>query len=187
MNMRLILKNAITACVILYVCLTLYFIFCPFYEKSLETIFVPRLHSLTSARNYYTILSSVSTITTGFLGLLLGYLYFVKRNEYDARSSHANRTRDRIRFIIDDLNRYDELVSEILSCCCLTNSELQRTRSKIELVFDKIEALPENNETLLKLDLKEIKSILSVNSFVEQTSEIMQFDIELLKITDVSR
>jgi hypothetical protein len=171
------INKAVGFCIIVYIIVSIYFLFSPLFVKSIDVVLKHNLHSLSDARNYYTVLSSVSSIVTGFLGLILGYMYFKMRNEFESNSSLSNRMRGRTQLIIEQLNKYDEQVDEILSGRCTLDEELKRYRGKIERLFEIVEILIDNNEKLLKFTEDDIKTVMYVNSFVEQTPEIMEFNI----------
>lgn len=167
-------KIIVGFCVLVYLITTFFYLFSPLYWKAPSAIIFHKLHSLSDARNYYTVLSSVSSVLTGFLGLALGYMYFVRRNEFEVKTSLTNRMRARIQLIIDQLNKYDEQVDEILSGRCTLDNDLERARGKIERLFEIVEILIDNNEKLLKFTMDEIKIVMAINSFVEQKPEIME-------------
>ena len=173
-------------CIIVYILASIYYLLSPLYFKSIDVVLLHNLHSLSDARNYYTVLSSVASIVTGSLGLILGYMYFKMRNEFESNSNLSNRMRGRTQLIIEQLNKYDEQVDEILSGRCTLDDDLKRHRGKIERLFEIVEILIDNNEKLLKFTEDDIKTVMYVNSFVEQTPEIMEFNIIELEKSNLS-
>jgi predicted transcriptional regulator len=166
---------------LVYFAIAGFFIFIPLNYKYPSQVLIHQLNDLTSARNYYTILSSISGIVTGFLGLLLGYIYFDRKNKLDETAKNRERRLNRLQFVIDQLNKYDDQVDEIISSRVTDVESLSRCRSRILRYFENVQILIEHNEILLGLCDDDLFHIMRVNSYVEQSVEIMETNFEVLK------
>lgn len=151
-----------------------YFIFAPFKFPIWQHIVVHQLRNLEDARNYYTIISSISTVLTGLGGIFLGYHYFTNK-----------KVNDRANIIIEQLNKYDESVDEILNLRIESQSILNQKRQKIERNFEIIECIIDNNTSLLNYSKKELKAILDVNAYVDKSDVIMRISYEELNRVDL--
>ena len=171
---------------VLYFVVAAYFIVVPLYFKYPSQVLVHELCDLSSARNYYTVISSISSTVTGFLGLLLGYIYFDRKNILDEQLKKREQSRNRLQFVINELSKYDEQVDEIISLRISKDEELSRCRSKIQRYFENVQVLLEHNELLLGLKDDDLNIIMMVNSYVEQSKEIMELDFDKLQNMNMS-
>ena len=106
---------------------------------------------------------------TTTIGLFLGYNYYRLRMQYEQENSKRERIRGRIDYILNDLNRLDAFVEEMLNLLARDNETeaIQEIKAKLERGFELISVYLEKNDHLLGFSKDEEKSILAVSSFVD--------------------
>jgi len=155
----------------------LYFILEPLIYFTPEQVFIHKFTNLASVRNYYTILFAGISTLMGFSGVLLGYYYFFHKLEIDDCNSKLDRSRARINLIIEQLNIYDEYVSEILDKRFDKPKRLSYLRSRIQRGPEIIQALLScNRELIHDFNKDDIMTILAVFSLVEKSKPISEYN-----------
>lgn len=164
-------RKCITLLAAVIVILLVYFYFAPIYLQGLS-IFSPRPLNLSSARDYYSVLSSFITL----LALFLGYLYYIHKLQVDKEVAERDRKRKRLDILIEEINNYDNWVDELIHFRFNDDAELEKIRNKISRSNEKIVAMLMHKTKLLGLDDKNGRRIIRVHSFVEQNDILMQYD-----------
>lgn len=163
-----------------------YFIFSPLQFLSVNKILVHKLPNLSEARNYYTVVSTAVSALIGVAGVCLGFFYYFHKKEVDDNKSGADRRRARISLIIEQLNKYDDYVDEILCKRVDSAIKLDYIRGKISRGPEIINAMLEQNETLnIGFDRDDIMIILQVFSFVDKCPEISSYHYNTLQSTEL--
>lgn len=139
--------------------------------------------TLDQARNYYTILSSTVSLIVGTLGLVLGYFYYLSKYKNDCLAESIERKRKRLNDLIECINQFDEIVDNIIHYRFSSISDLKHLRNRISRKFEVVEIMLQLNKDLLGLQDEEVKTILRVNSFVEQNDIIMHINYEQINET----
>ena len=153
----------------------LYLYLAPVVYRGLDA-FRMRDLTLSSARNYYTILSATVTLAVGFFGLLLGYFYYIDKQDVDKMSASLERKRKRLDKLIDLIDDYDGLVDKVINMRFSNAGELKHLRSMISRSFEEIEIMLDLKEKLLGLDNEAVLIILKVNSFIDKSEVIMHIN-----------
>jgi hypothetical protein len=138
------------------------------------------------ARNYYAVLSSVSGIMLGIIGIILGYFYFDNRIQMDEFIQKRDRRGKRLETFISKLDQCDENVHRILAHAVSNDSELTLVRTYIQIIFENITSMLDNSEELLGITKDDVRIILKVNSFVDNNDIITRYSFSDLSITDIS-
>jgi len=128
--------------------------------------------SLEEARNYYGILSAITTVLFGFLGLLLGFLYFIRRQRFDL----ANRKRDQLRKILDmvinKIDFIDSSCNKILNNCGSSVNDKKSIVADVSTSWNTFNSILENHAGFLQFQDLDVYEIAAAYSVV---------DIEILK------
>ncbi len=66
----------------------------------------------------------------------------------------------------------------LIHSCCKDSIELKKTRIEINRIFDQIVSLLDQNDILLNFSDEEIKTILGVNSFVDNSGQLMHDEFD---------
>lgn len=130
---------------------------------------------------------SIATIVYGIIGLSLGYWYFNKKIEIDKNDLRNDRSRNRLTFIYDELNRTDKLTSMILDLDISSNESLSKIRAQLDRMFLLINLYLDNNENLLGFSDDEIKSIIAVHSFIINSEILSSLEFKDLKKEECSK
>lgn len=182
----IICKVVIPVCFASIFIVIAYFILSPLYFLYPEQVFIHKLTNLSSARNYYTVLSTGINALIGFIGVCLGFFYYFHKIDVENNKSESDRVRSRINVIIDHLNKYDEYVDEILEKRFDDAKRLSYLRSKIRRGPEIINALLQHNDKLVKgFNTDDVMTILQVFSFVEKSDQIQNLDIDDLLKADL--
>ncbi len=163
------MNKRIAAAIALVIVLLLYFYLSPVYFQGVR-IFQPRHFNLDGARNYYTVLSSFIAL----LGIILGFLYYNHKLEIDKRAGEQEEKRQNLNYLIKELDKYDDLVDEIIHFRPSNPIELDRIREKISRSYEKITTMLMHKTKLFGFNDKDAQAILRVHSFVEQNAILMQ-------------
>lgn len=145
----------------------------PIYFQGIRILPLRRLN-LSEARNYYSILSSFITL----LGLLLGYVYYTHKLTTDKINADQERKRKRLDFLIVEINKYDDLVDEIICFHFSDSIQLMKIRQKILKNSESIESMLSLKERLFGFTDEEAMTILRVHSFVEKNDILMRSSFE---------
>jgi len=175
-KIRAITGYAVIAVVMIGIC---YFFVAPIYEKGFSAFRVRRLN-LSTAKDYYAILSSWLTFVLGISGLVLGYFYYHDKRNVDINIATIASKRKRLDDLISRIETYDSLVCDVIHHRFSNAKTLKHLRNRISRNFDTIEIMLDINKELLGLDDAEAKIILRVNSFVEKNDVIMHHDHSVL-------
>lgn len=171
--------------VVLVVCLAGFvFVGYLFYFPNIVNLSDYRLaiKSLDDISAYYSAVMSLITSFISLVAIILGYLYYENRKSFDENLNERERIRQRISFIIKDLNECDECVLRILNID-LQPQELISTRSRLLRCLESITALIAYNSTVLTLNEEDTRKIIKLNSFIETNNYIMQIKYEDLEIS----
>jgi hypothetical protein len=148
----------------------------------LHRVLSHKLINLTQARNYYTVVSAAvsSLMTAG--GLFLGFFYYFHKKEVEDFKGCTDRRRARISLIIDQLDKYDEYIDEILCKRVDSPARLDYLRGKIARAPEIINAMLENNQKIsLGFTDSDVMKILQVFSFVDKCPEIRSYHYNTLQ------
>ena len=163
-----------------------YFILSPLQFLSVNKIFIHKLTSLGEARNYYTVVSTAISAVVGVAGVCLGFFYYFHKREVDDHQNGAERRRARISVIIEQLNKYDEYIDEILCKRVESPIRLSFLRGKIARGPEIINAMLEHNESInLGFSNADMMVILQIFSFVDKCPEIMSYHFNTLQSADL--
>lgn len=132
-------------------------------------------------RNYFSIMSSISSMAISGVGAYLGYYYFKSKKKHEDDINKRSRLRSRFEYIISELNKYDENVENIFEKKFSCEKELRLTRHKIRRSFENIESMLETNGEFLCLSDKEICTLIDVRSFIDNSEQIMQYPFDKAK------
>jgi len=165
-----------------------YLVFSPVFIKYYQSILLNRFSSsLEDARNYYSVVSSSFGVIIGVLGLILGYLYYRNRNQFEAETKERENKRKHLKIFMAELNNYDKFVHKVLSISVRDEFELRGVRDEIDRSFDIIVSMLEGEEKLdlLGLTKEDVNEIIKVHSFVDKSSSISHCphkDLDLNKL-----
>jgi len=153
---------------IIVICL----VFSPIFINFYRPILLDHFPSLDDARNYYSVISSSFGVIIGVLGLILGYLYYHNRNQFEAETKDGEYKRKHLEIFMAELNNYDRFVHKILSISVRDEIELRGVRDDIDRSFDIIVSMLEEGLDLLGLTKEDMDEIIKVNSFVDKSKLI---------------
>lgn len=159
----------------LFVCLTFYLILRPVYFSLSRVLWPCKPITIETARNYYATLSSVYTIIFGFIGIILGFIYFIGRKRFDADNLNIDQIRKRLDLIISKLDCINQITTKILLNCSSCSNDKNSLMAEIMSTWQTVSSLLENNSILLSLTNLETDSIVLVYSIIEQ--EILYDDL----------
>lgn len=159
--------------VTLLVATALFFILSPLSYRSWYEIFHHDLRTYAEARNYYNALSSAYSIFATTAGILLGLYYFVRKNRIDTANRLKERRSKRIDILHDQLNAYDNIIDEIISLQVENQEALDRCRRRAKRAFELINAILDADGCVLDWTAQELKTILAVDSYVDNHPIIM--------------
>jgi len=163
-----------------------YFVLSPLYFLTPDKVLVHKINNLSTARNYYTVVSCAISAFIGIVGICLGFFYYFHKKEVDDSKSEADRRRARINLIIEQLNKFDDSVDEIVSKRVEDCKRLNYLRSKIERGPEIINALIDNRDKLnLGFSDEDIMTIVQVFSYVEKSDVINSMGFDELKVTEL--
>lgn len=158
----LILSIIIVGLIILYALLR------PVFFRIDAVLWPVRPISLEEARNYYSVISAFASVIFGFSGLLLGFLYFARRQRFDL----ANRKRDQLRNIldvlIDKLDLIDRSCNEILTNCASCVNDKNSLIADVHSSWNTFTSILENHTKFLEFEDTRIYEIVEMYSTVEK-------------------
>lgn len=126
-------------------------------------------------RNYYNIISSITSSLVGVTGIILGLFYYFDKER-----------RRKIYILKDEIENYDFCVKQILKLCVENDTELKNIRTKIDSINDRINMMLDSGRKFIQLDDKDVSTILSINSLVDKSEVIMRIPFKDLKTSDRS-
>jgi hypothetical protein len=136
------------------------------------------------AKNYYAVLSSVSTIILGCLGIIIGYFYFNDQKNTHLISQKKEQQCRRLEAFLLKLDKYDEYVHRVLAPSIPNEKELKLIRTYIVASFESVQAVLEQGYELLGITEDDTRAILKVNSFVDNNEIITSYSYtKLMKST----
>lgn len=124
-------------------------------------------------RNYYNIVSSITSSIVGITGIILGMFYYFDKE----RRSKTN-------ILKKEIEDYDTCVKNILKLTIKDEEELKETRTKIDSINDRINMMLDNDTKFIRLDDRHVSKILNINSVVEKSEVIMRISFDELKRVD---
>jgi hypothetical protein len=127
-------------------------------------------YTLDELQKYFAILNTFTTLLIGFLGLIVGIYYY-----YDKESR-----RPKLKFLLDELNSYDQLLIDLFNMTFMNQKELDILRGKISRGFEMIVLILEAGYSALKFSKDDTRAILRVNSFVDNSEVMMRTPFDLL-------
>jgi uncharacterized protein YuzB (UPF0349 family) len=158
--------------------LILYALLRPLFYRIDAVLWPVRPISLEEARNYYSVLSSFASVVFGFSGLLLGFLYFIRRQKFDL----TNRKRDQLRKIldvlIDKLEFIDQACNKILTNCGSCVNDKSSLVADVKSAWNTFTSILENHNKFLEFNDTSIYEIVEVFSTVEK--QILLQDTSIL-------
>lgn len=163
----------------------MFFLIQPIFFSPRETIIPTKAVSLSELQNYYSIVYSVLTVIMGIAGLILGYFYFDNRKKVDHEDREREHTRKRLEAIIEEFNAYDKYVHRILGFSIRDPQELNELRIEIERTFEVVQDMLDQWQSLLKFDQGDVRAIIKVNSFVDQSEPIMRKEFAKLSLAEL--
>lgn len=134
--------------------------------------------SMDGLRNLYTIIGTIFSSLIGFMGLMLGYFYYIDKMKKDAAKSKKETKNIQIKELIEELKDYDRIADDLLLKNYTTEIELRRARSFLIKQYDIIETLLENNEILFEFTKNELSYFSRVYSLIEKSESLMRIPIE---------
>lgn len=124
-------------------------------------------------RNYYNIVSSITSSVVGITGIILGMFYYFDKE----RRSKTN-------ILKKEIEDYDACVKKVLKLSVKNQDELHEVRIKIDSINDRINMMLDNDTKFIRLDDKHVSKILNINSVVEKSEVIMRISFDELKKAD---
>ena len=116
-------------------------------------------------RNYYNIISSITSTIVGITGIVLGLFYYFDKERRNKNS-----------ILKKCIEEYDHCVKRILKMNFKDDKELKDLRIQIESINDNINLMMDNKIHFLQLSDNQISKILKVNSYVNKSEVIMKLD-----------
>jgi len=125
--------------------------------------------TIEDAKNYYPVVSSIITSLVGLTGILAGSFYYFDKER-----------RTKLNLLRQSIEKYDDLVMDIIELVVKSDEELNLKRNSIIRVSDQIELMLDDDTGFLPFSRKSAKKILSLNSFVDKCELIMRAEYNLL-------
>lgn len=169
----LIKKNLVLF--IVFIILFLFFLYQyinPFFSNISLMIMPHKITNIDYANKYYSMLSSVSGLFIGFMGLLLGAFYYINRNKIEENQKKREQQRNRLDSFMSLLKMYDEQIYDILKCNINDDKELTYHREKSQKIFDEIVLTLDQGFELIGFTDSDALIIIKINSFVEKSTLI---------------
>jgi len=114
------------------------------------------------------------TFFVGFFGLLLGAFYYFDREVRSSRVEARDKTRARVRIMLEELQGYDDLVTDLVTKSWASGPELERIRLRISSRADSLNNVLDACWESLGLDVDEISTLVRVHGFVEKNDLLMR-------------
>lgn len=138
------------------------------------------------ARDYYAVLSSVSGIILGSLGIILGYFYYNNQRKTNLSIQKREKQCRRLEAFINKLDKYDEYVHRVLTITAKDQKDLDLLRTLIVANFESIQGMLEQGYELLGITKDDTRAILKVNSFVDNNETITRCSYQKLLKSELS-
>ncbi len=161
MKKVLIIINSTSLIIVFY----FFFLYIPF--------IMDNSYTLQDFRNYFAIVSAFSGFIITLSGLGLGLFYYFHKLKTEDRSQKTNIQRQRIKILLDELKNYDKYVSQILNKNFENEKMLSSLRDNIRRSFENIVIVIGLLESSTDFSKKDLRAILNVNSFVDNSNIIM--------------
>lgn len=151
------------------------FIVAPLYYIKIDSILTPiNVTSLTEARNYYQIISSIVTIFAALLTVILGGFYYFNKIDLEDRCKKIEYAKVRIQEIFTCLENIDEYCQRIFTDSLNSDSELKYIRTRITFNLDRIVELFELNDTVIDWGNQESNPYYTFYSYVDKSNKLMR-------------
>lgn len=121
------------------------------------------LDTLEAKRNYFSIVGSIVASIIGITGVLVGAFYYFDKER-----------RNKLSQLKSSIEKYDDIVMEILNLEISSDSELKTKRALLTRVNEQIELMLDNKTGFLPFRKKSAMKILAINSFVEKSDLLMR-------------
>lgn len=128
-----------------------------------------------------------ASILYGALGLYLGYLFFIKKNEFDNDILRNEKSSKFVQYIYDEINNADKIVSIILKADLTSQQELDSARAKLDTMFLSLNNLLDNNDALLRFTSDELDTIIKLHSHISNNNIIFNADLDKITIDDANK
>ena len=148
---------------------TLYFISNPILMDLHQILRPHSLKTLEDARNYYTVISSVATTILGFLGIILGYIYFTKRIAIDKEFKKRQEQHRHLELLLNEIDNHDKTVYKILLNAIKDEKELHCTRGEIGRFFDNMTPILEDGKRICGLTEVAIEKTIEMHAYVDKS------------------
>jgi hypothetical protein len=152
--MRINLKIIFVVFIIL-LCIFIFYIYCPYHAYN---------YKLNELKDYFAVVNTFTTLIIGIIGLIIGLFYY-----YDKESR-----RPRVKYLLDNLNSYDNLLTDFFNMSFNNQKELDALRNKISRGFEMIELILNSSFLIMKFSDDDIRTILKINSYVDKSEVIMR-------------
>ena len=127
--------------------------------------------------------NTASTPIFAIFGLVIGFLYFRSRYQFDSLNIERDKKNNKLQILIQQFKEADDLVLQVLNLNGIgNNSNLGLVREKIIRSFDHIEMFLESNLTIIGFSHPEMFLLLKVNSIVDKNDNLMRNDFSSLTI-----
>jgi hypothetical protein len=122
-----------------------------------------KIPNLDGLRNYFTAYNAICTSVIGITGAYLGaYYYFDKERK------------NKVQYIINALNEYDDHVMAIIDHRFRSQHELDLLRQNVSRMFEPIEMIIDKQNSIFSFSDSDAKKILDINNFVDKSELLMR-------------
>lgn len=157
----------------------------PVFIAPARSIIPTRALSLSQLQAYYSIVYSIFAILVGVAGLGLGFFYFHNRKRVEREASDRDHLRKRADILMEELNAYDKCVHRVLGMSVRDAQELTEMRVEIERIFEVIQDMLDQWQSLLGLKDDDLRRIIRINSFVDKCDTIMRTEFAELSLQEM--
>jgi hypothetical protein len=137
-------------------------------------------------RILFNIISSVLGMIIGCIGLVLGYVYYVGRNENDIKQIKLKKIGNNVVKLLDECDNLHDHLTFLFDKTVNNQQELDRIRKKILDVFENINLFLELNDEIMNLNEEEIREIVKQYALIEKNQIIMQYSLRQYKRSDLT-
>lgn len=176
MTIRTVAIVGMVATILLILWLFYHFFIQPFYSASLYTSAIVSKFDITSLRNYYIIVGSISGSFTALSGVVLGFFYYFHKHKVDKEQLLQDKKSRLVESLLAEINEYDALVDKILNREFAGQNELQMLRGKIRRKFEIVYLIIEEKNHVLGFSKTAQIELFDVNKFVDDSRIIMEVE-----------
>lgn len=127
--------------------------------------------SLESARNYYAVLGTGTSLVLGLAGVALGFYYYVDKRRIELGDARRERQREMLRFLVERLER----IHADVDAAALEGPNTLGGRKSLSAVLRNLDVLIDVmncDSALLGLNEDDVRPLISLNSFLEPKARL---------------